>query len=278
MVQWLASAGDAMLSMIPSALIEQLIPVLLIVLVTLVFFVAERLRPGRALPHVQGWYWRAICMNIMQVSLVGFGGLVWNRYFREHALFDFGNWGNPVVEGFLFWVGGTFVFYWWHRLRHANGFWLVFHQVHHSPSRIELMTSFYKHPIEIAADSIIASFFIYCVFGGTALAGAWTSFFGAAGEYFYHSNIRTPRWLGWFIQRPEHHSIHHQLGVHRYNFGDLTLWDRLFGTFKDATEFAPRCGFPGNAETQLGRMLVFQDVYAAEPQSPTIGASQPPST
>jgi len=26
------------------------------------------------------------------------------------------------------------------------------------------------------------------VFGGTAEAGAWTSLFGAVGEYFYHSN------------------------------------------------------------------------------------------
>jgi hypothetical protein len=37
-------------------------------------------------------------------------------------------------------------------------------------SRIEVLTSFYKHPLEIAADSILASLFIYCVFGGTAEA------------------------------------------------------------------------------------------------------------
>ena len=23
------------------------------------------------------------------------------------------------------------------------------------------------------------------------------------GEYFYHSNLRTPRWMGYFIQRPD---------------------------------------------------------------------------
>ncbi len=146
-------------------------------------------------------------MNVMQLTLVGVGGLLWNRYFREHALLNLGNWQHPVAEGAFYWIVGTFIFYWWHRLRHANGFWLLFHQIHHSPSRIEVLTSFYKHPIEIAADSILTGFFIYCVFGGSALAGAWTSFFGAAGEYFYHSNIRTPMWVGLFIQRPEHHSI-----------------------------------------------------------------------
>jgi len=246
---------------LPQPLVDQALPAALIVLVTLTFFIVERVRPGRPLPQVRGWYARAALMNVMQLALIGAGGLIWNRFFRDHALLNLGGWRYPVLEGFFYWFVGTFVFYWWHRLRHADGFWLLFHQVHHSPSRIEVLTSFYKHPIEIAADSIIASFFIYLVFGGSALAGAWTSFFGAAGEYFYHSNIRTPQWLGWIIQRPEHHSIHHQMGVHRYNYGDLTIWDRMFGTFKEAPEFAKRCGFPGTAEERLPDMLVFRDVY-----------------
>lgn len=251
--------------MVPPQLLEQLLPATLIVFVTLAFCVVERLRPGRALPHVRGWYMRAGLMNVMQVALIGVGGLVWNQYFREHSLLNLGYWQSPIVEGAFYWIVGTFVFYWWHRLRHANGFWLVFHQVHHSPSRIEVLTSFYKHPIEIAADSFLAGFFIYYVFGGSALAGAWTSFFGAAGEYFYHSNIRTPKWVGIFIQRPEHHSVHHQLDVHKYNFGDLTIWDRLFGTFKEADDFAERCGFPGSNEERLPEMLAFKDVYEQTP-------------
>jgi len=251
-------------TLLPQQLVDQTTPVILIVVVTLAFFIMERMRPGRQLPHVRGWYARAALMNLMQLALIGAGGLVWNRFFRENALLDLGGWPSPVLEGFFYWFFGTFIFYWWHRLRHAKGFWLIFHQVHHSPSRIEVLTSFYKHPIEIAADSLIASFFIYFVFGGSALAGAWTSFFGAAGEYFYHSNIRTPQWLGWFIQRPEHHSVHHELDVHQYNFGDLTIWDRLFGTFKEAPDFVKRCGFPGNAEERLPEMLAFRDVYDYE--------------
>ncbi len=252
---------------IPAPVLEQALPIALIGLFSVAFLILERVRPGRELPHVRGWHLRAVCMNIMQVTLIGVGGLVWNRFFREHAIWPIGHWPSAVLEGFFYWFAGTFVFYWWHRLRHANGFWLIFHQVHHSPSRIEVLTSFYKHPIEIAADSIIAGFFIYCVFGGSALAGAWTSFFGAVGEYFYHSNIRTPQWVGWFIQRPEHHSVHHELGVHNYNFADLTIWDRLFGTFKEAPEFAKRCGFPGRSEERLADMLAFKDVYD-EPELP----------
>ncbi|WP_230370591.1 sterol desaturase family protein [Paludibacterium denitrificans] len=188
-------------------------------------------------------------MNLAQLALVGLGGLTRNRFFRGHALFHLGAWQSPALEGAFYWFVGTFVFYWWHRIRHANGFWVIFHQLHHSPSRIEVLTSFYKHPIEIASDLIITSLLVYCIFGGTAEAGARTSLFSAAGEYFYHANIRTPMWLGWFIQRPEHHSIHHELDVHQYNFGDITWWDRLFGTFKDSENFAPRCGFPVNRKS-----------------------------
>jgi sterol desaturase/sphingolipid hydroxylase (fatty acid hydroxylase superfamily) len=240
---------------------EQLIPATLIIFFTLVFFAWERALPGRKLPISRGWYSRAAVMNLMQLTLIGAGGITWNRFFRNHALFNFGGWSSPLAEGAFYWFVGTFIFYWWHRIRHANGFWLAFHQVHHSPSRIELLTSFYKHPVEIVADSILTGIFIYCVFGGTAAAGAWTSLFGAVGEYFYHSNIRTPSWLGWFIQRPEHHSIHHQLHVHKHNFGDITWWDRMFGTFRDTEGFAERCGFPGRQEEKLFDMLCFKDVY-----------------
>ena len=247
--------------MIPIQLQNQLLPAALIVGVTAIFFTLERSYPGRTLPKIRGWYWRAVLMNLLQLALIGLGGLTWNRYFRDQALFPLGHWQSPILEGAFYWFVGTFIFYWWHRLRHANGFWVVFHQIHHSPSRIELLTSFYKHPVEIAADSIITGFFIYCVFGGSAEAGAWTSFFGAAGEYFYHSNIRTPHWVGWFLQRPEHHSIHHELDVHKYNFSDITWWDRLFGTFKDTNEFATQCGFPGKQEEKLLEMFCFKNVY-----------------
>ena len=167
----------------------------------------------------------------------------------------------PVADGFIGWFVGTFFFYWWHRVRHLDGFWHLFHQVHHSPSRIEALTSFYKHPLEILADSALAAAVLYALLGVSLEGALWFNFFAATGEFFYHSNVKTPRWLRYVIQTPELHSIHHQLNVHKYNFADLPIWDRLFGTYKDAEAFAKRCGFPGEAERKLGRMLIFKDVY-----------------
>ena len=153
------------------------------------------------------------------------------------------------------------MFYWWHRLRHQKGFWRVFHQVHHSPSRIEVLTSFYKHPVEILTNSILSAAIVFPFLGCSLLGTFWYNFFAAIGEYFYHANFRSPEWLRYLIQTPELHSIHHQLDVHNYNYSDLPIWDRIFGTYKDTTRFVPNCGFPGRNEEQLAAMLLFKDVY-----------------
>ena len=215
---------------------EQLLPGSLILLSTLLFLFLERKFPGRELPVSKGWYFRAIAINLVQFLLIGLSGITWNKYFRDESLLGFGSWSHPIVEGLVYWVIGTFIFYWWHRLRHAKGFWLIFHLMHHRPKRIELLTSFYKHPVEIIADSIITGFLIYYVLGGTALAGAWTAFFGATGKYFYHSEYFDPKVARIFYSKTRDHSIHHQFDVHKYNFGDITWWDRMFGTFKEADD------------------------------------------
>ncbi len=77
---------------------------------------------------------------------------------------------------------------------------------------------------------------------------------------FQHANIRTPRWLGYLIQRPESHALHHGRGIHRYNYSDLPLWDMIFGTFRNPrTQDAP-VGFYTGASAKILDMLVFKDV------------------
>lgn len=242
---------------------EQWMPMLqlgLIVAIGFVFLFIERLRPGRKVPLVRGWYARAILLNTIQFSLVFIAGATWNRWFDGQSILHLAGNLPSIVEGFLYWFIGTFIFYWWHRLRHENGWWLVFHQVHHSPTRIEVLTAFYKHPLEMIVGSILISAIIFLVFGGSIEAAAWYNVFAVTGEFFYHANLATPRWFGYFIQRPEQHSIHHERGVHQYNFGDITWWDRLFGTFKEADTFVSACGFEGGKEERLLDMLTFRDV------------------
>ncbi len=237
-------------------------PFLTIFAAALAFFFVERILPGRELPETPGWYARAALLNLCQVGIVLLAGIAWNRWLQSWTVFHLFKGMSPFLQGLVGWFVGTFVFYWWHRVRHdCNFLWKVCHQIHHSPARIELLTAFYKHPIEIVADSVIASALMFSILGASPAGGAWFNVFAVLGEFFYHSNLRTPHWVGYFLQRPEHHSIHHQLGVHQFNYGDITWWDRLFGTFQDTDAFAEKCGFPDNHEKNLGEMLIFRDEY-----------------
>ena len=237
------------------------LPTALLIASTVIFLVLERIVPGRELPNSKGWYTRAILVTLAQLVITVATARLWVNIFGDVSLAKLSNWNLPLLEGFVGWFVGTFIFYWWHRLRHAKGWWLVFHQIHHSPSRIEVMTSFYKHPIEILCDAILSAVILYPLLGCSLTGLFWYNFFAATGEYFYHANVRTPPWLRYLIQTPELHSVHHQFDVHKYNYGDIPLWDRMFGTFKDTTEFVDRCGFPKGAEEKLLPMLAFKDVY-----------------
>jgi len=233
----------------------------MVVVATAIFMLLERMFPGRSLPDSRGWYVRALLINFAQLAITLATARLWTQIFGSASLFKLSSWETPVAEGFVGWFVGTFLFYWWHRLRHAKGFWLLFHQLHHSPSRIEVLTSFYKHPIEILSDALLSALVLYPLLGCSMVGAFWFNFFGATGEYFYHANFKAPRWLRYFIQTPQLHSIHHQYDVHRHNYADVPLWDRIFGTYEDATEFAERCGFPDGAEERLGVMLRFRNVY-----------------
>lgn len=237
------------------------LPTIITILATIFFLIIERLKPGRKLPQIKNWYYQAILINLVQLLITLATARLWIEIFGEISLFKISNWQSQILQGLFAWFIGTFFFYWWHRVRHLKGFWLIFHQIHHSPSRIEAITSFYKHPIEILSDAILSALILYPLLGCSIMGAFWYNCFAGIGEYLYHSNIKTPKWFRYFIQTPELHSIHHQFGVHKYNFGDIPIWDRIFGTYKDTTEFAERCGFPKNAENKLKEMLLFKDVY-----------------
>lgn len=172
--------------------------------------------------------------------------------------------GDLPAAGIAYFVS-TFVYYWWHRVRHESPlFWRLCHQLHHSPRRLEILTSFYKHPVEILLNSLLSSAIVYLLLGCSISAAAYYTLLTAIAELFYHWNIRTPRWLGYFFQRPESHRIHHQFRHHTNNFADLPLWDLIFGTFYNPRGVAHRCGFDGWREDRFGDMLAFRDVHAPD--------------
>jgi sterol desaturase/sphingolipid hydroxylase (fatty acid hydroxylase superfamily) len=233
---------------------------LVVLIVAVIMMTVEARQSGRKWPRVRGWWTRAVLLNAVQVGAVWISGVAWNGWMLRHRPWNADSLGvtGGAVAGY---VAITFFFYWWHRWRHQSNFlWRWFHQVHHSPKRIEVITSFYKHPFEILADSTISSAILYLVVGVGAGAAAGAVLLSGLAELVYHWNVRTPYWLGYVFQRPESHCVHHQKGVHSFNYSDLPLWDMLFGTFRNPRQWDGECGFGGEQELRLGEMLLGKDV------------------
>ena len=57
------------------------------------------------------------------------------------------------------------------------------------------------------------------------------------------------------------HRIHHQYERHRNNYGDITWWDMLFGTYENPKEFTATCGFDDPKEQRLLDMIAYRDVH-----------------
>src|ERR1044071_1740517 len=170
--------------------------------IALFCFVVEKLFPGWELPPVKTWPARALAAIFVQLGVMLLAGVTWEAWLSSASLFDLSAHLSPVAGGLAAYFIATFVFYWWHRIRHESSFlWRVFHQIHHSPQRIEVITAFYKHPAEMVVNSLIGSALVYTILGLSPEAGAVYTACTALGEFFYHTNVKTPRWIGYIFQR-----------------------------------------------------------------------------
>ncbi|HEX6266708.1 MAG TPA: sterol desaturase family protein [Burkholderiales bacterium] len=216
----------------------------------------ERLRPGRRFVPATGWWTRALVLNAVQAAVAFAGAATWDRWLPTLATWHLDA-GGMLANGVLGYVALTFVYYWWHRARHEVPFlWRWLHQVHHSPCRIEVLTAFYKHPAEIVLNGVLSSSILFVLLGLDAPAAALAVLLTGLAELFYHWNVRTPRWLGCILQRPESHCVHHERGRHTNNFSDLPLWDIAFGTFENPECGPADCGFGPRRERDLIRLLL----------------------
>lgn len=224
------------------------------------FLAWERLRPARPLPAVPGWAARVLLANLAQLAIVLAVGPLCERVARPLLPLD--ALPDAVAAGAVYLLS-TLIWYGWHRARHeSRALWLGLHQLHHSPARIEVAMAFYKHPLEQVANALLSGAIAGPLFGLSPTAAVVYAFLSAGAEFVYHSNVRTPRWLGYFVQRPEMHRVHHARGRHASNYSDLPLWDLLFGTFENPETMDGECGFLPEQEARVGAMLLFQDVVA----------------
>jgi sterol desaturase/sphingolipid hydroxylase (fatty acid hydroxylase superfamily) len=70
-----------------------------------------------------------------------------------------------------------------------------------------------------------------------------------------------PHWVGYGFQRPEMHRIHHDHGRHRDDYGDIVLWDMLFGAWRNPRTWDGACGFTPEREERLTDMPRLRNVH-----------------
>jgi sterol desaturase/sphingolipid hydroxylase (fatty acid hydroxylase superfamily) len=222
---------------------------------------AERVCPATKLPNVRGWRLRSILFVVAEILVVALTVVAWILFVDVDSLLGMDSVALPLQVGVNYLLS-TFIFYGWHRVRHDSDFlWRLTHQLHHSPSRIETITAFYKHPLEVSLDTLLNLFLSFVLLGVSVEAFLVHTACVACSQFFVHMNVATPRWIGWFTQRPEMHRIHHEIGAHKGNYADLPLWDMLFGTYHNPNAVKIECGFEPHREVRVLDMLTCKDVH-----------------
>jgi sterol desaturase/sphingolipid hydroxylase (fatty acid hydroxylase superfamily) len=130
------------------------------------------------------------------------------------------------------------IIYLQHVMFHAVPALWRLHQMHHADLDIDVTTGARFHPIEILLSMLI-KFAAIAALGVTPAAVVLFEVLLNATSMFNHANVRIPSAiepaLRWLVVTPDMHRLHHSIerDETNSNFGfNLSLWDRLFGTYK----------------------------------------------
>lgn len=160
-------------------------------------------------------------------------------------------WAREQPFGLLHWLGlpawgawpfGLVLFdgwmYSWHRLSHRVKFLWRFHAVHHSDREMDASSAVRFHTGEIVISSL-ARLVVLPLLGMTMPQLLLYEAILLPVILFHHSNIRisdgVDRRLRWVITTPWMHWVHHsrwQPETDSNYSSVLSVWDRLFGTFR----------------------------------------------
>ena len=126
-----------------------------------------------------------------------------------------------------------------HVLVHAVPLLWRLHRVHHADLDYDLTTGARFHPIEILLSMLI-KFATIVVLGPPVVAVVIFEVILNVMAMFNHGNVRLPqgldRLLRALVVTPDMHRVHHSVedDEANSNFGfNLSVWDRLFGTYRD---------------------------------------------
>ena len=123
--------------------------------------------------------------------------------------------------------------YWMHRLGHVTWLWR-FHASHHSSSRMNWLTGFRAHPLNIAYHHFAGVFILMLIGINEAVLFTYLALSGVL-NIFQHANVRFKHGvLNYVFSTNELHRWHHstQPREANANYGSLLIvWDLVFGSY-----------------------------------------------
>lgn len=130
-----------------------------------------------------------------------------------------------------------FAIWFQHWLMHKVPVLWRLHRVHHADRDIDVTTAIRFHPVEIALSMVFKIGLVYALGAPVAAVILFEVVLNGAAM-FNHANVKLPaqvdRWLRLAVVTPDMHRVHHSAdrAEHDTNFGfNLSVWDRLFGTY-----------------------------------------------
>ena len=142
------------------------------------------------------------------------------------------------LEAIIAFVILDFAVWFQHVLMHRTPLLWRIHAVHHSDRDLDVTTALRFHPFELILSTFYKSAIVALLVVPLLVALAFETWLNA-NALFNHSNIRLPRKLDRILRlllvTPDMHLVHHSILVdeQKHNFGfALTIWDRLFGTYR----------------------------------------------
>jgi len=233
---------------------------------------------GRRYRTTKNWRLTGALVTVAIFFFTGEVAMFWGTLLEGYSLIDGSGLGiaGGAAVGILVY---ELLHYWYHRAAHKfDWLWRAGHQMHHSAESLDAFGAFYLHPFDAAMFTTLSSLVFFPLLGLVPEAGAIAALFLTFNAMFQHANIRTPRWIGYLIQRPESHHIHHGRGIHRHNYSDLPLWDMVFGTFLNPQSVEGiECGFYTGAHKRIPEMLIGRDVSRppVETKADTVAGALP---
>jgi len=145
---------------------------------------------------------------------------------------------GPVAAFLVTVIALDFAIWLQHRLFHAVPVLWRLHRVHHADMDFDVTTGLRFHPFEMLL-SILIKMGCIVLMGAPIIAVIAFEVILNATSLFNHANARLPRRIEPYVRAlivtPDMHRVHHSVldDEMNSNFGfNLSLWDRLFGTYR----------------------------------------------